>query len=288
MTDDPNTGLAVGEPALDANVTPEAVDETVVEQNDSDSSPDVSDADDSSQPRRGVGKRIDELTRNWRQTERDRDYWRDLAMQSHRPQPEPQPQAAPEPIAPDSVKTLADFNYDETQYAVYIRQAAADEARRAARDEFRAIREGEIAQRKDETFKSRVESFKKAAPDFEDLVLRNRSLPITADMAAIIQDSEDGPAVAYYLGKNPDAAAAIAQLPPRDAARELGKLEARIAFEREQRKTAPSPRPVSSAPPPPAKLDAIEPEINKSPDEMPMDEWLKWREKQLRRNAGRR
>lgn len=289
MTDDPNTGLAVGTPAPDANVTAtDTVDETMEAQDVSDSSPDAFDAGDSSQPKKGVGKRIDELTRNWRQTERDRDYWRELALQSSRQAPEPQYQPAPEPVAPDPVKTLADFNYDDAQYATYIRQSAAEDARRAALDVVRSIREAEQAQRMDQTFKSRVEAFKKAAPDFDDLVLRNHSLPITDDMAAIIRDSDDGPAVAYFLGKNPNAAAAIAQLPPREAARELGKLEARFAFEREQtKKVAPKPA-VSNAPPPPSKLDAVEPEITKSPDEMSMGEWLKWREKQVRRNATRR
>lgn len=287
MTDTTEQGV-VETPAPDANALPETPVETPeVQQGVSDSSPDVADADDSAdKPKGGFQRRIGELTRNWRETERDRDYWRDLALQNLRPTPEPQPEPVEQPrAAPEPVKTLADFNYDEAQFATYLRDQAVAEARRAAADALREERERETAQRREQSFKERVDNFKKSAPDFDDLVLRNRSLPITADMAQVIRESEDGPAVAYYLGKNPGEAARIAQLGTVAAARELGKIEARLAFEREQAsKPVVTPKPaVSQAPPPPPKIEAAEPEVEKDPDKMPVDEWLRWRNKQLSR-----
>lgn len=289
MTD--TTDQAV-EPAIaDANALPEtteAVQPPEPVQDVSDSSPDADDASDADdKPKGGFQRRIGELTRNWRETERDRDYWRDLAMQASRQPPTPQPETREQPPAPEPGKTLADFNYDEAQFAGYLRQQAADEARKAATDVLRQEREREAAQRKEQTFKQRIADFKKSAPDFDDLVIRNRSLPITTAMAEVIADSEDGPAVAYFLGKNPEAAAAIAQLSPVAAARELGKIEARLAFERDQAKKPPSPKPaVSQAPPPPAKIEAAEEAMpvrttDPSGDSLPIDKWVEMERKRM-------
>jgi hypothetical protein len=114
-------------------------------------------------------------------------------------------------------------------------------------------------------------------------------------MAEVIADSEDGPAVAYYLGKNPEAAAAIAQLPPSAAARELGKLEARLAFEREKARTPATPArsAVSQAPPPPPKIEASEPDVapvsagDPDSDKLSVNEWMRRREKEVRRSFKR-
>lgn len=290
MTD--TTDQAV-EPAIaDANVTPEqteAVQPPEPEQDVSDSSTDADDASEGKPERKppGVHARIGELTRNWRETERDRDYWRDLAMQASRQQPTPQTETREPPPAPEPGKTLADFNYDEAQFAGYLRQQAAEEARKAATDVLRQEREREAAQRKEQTFKQRINDFKKSAPDFDDLVIRNRSLPITEAMAEVIADSEDGPAVAYFLGKNPEAAAAIAQLSPVAAARELGKIEARLALEREQGQKPATPKPaVSKAPPPPPKIDAVEETLpvrttDPSGDSLPIEKWVEMERKRM-------
>lgn len=100
-------------------------------------------------------------------------------------------------------------------------------------------------------------------------------------MREAILESDDGPALAYHLGKNPDLAEKIASLPPIAAARELGRLEAKLAREREQ------PPVISKAPPPPPKIEGVEPAIERDPDKMSTQDWVKWREKQIRKAQGR-
>lgn len=242
-------------------------------ENVADPSPAVTDADDKP---KGVGKRIDELTRNWRETERDRDYWRDLAMRN---QPS-QPKAEPSEPAEEKLKTLADFEYDDAKYQSYIFDEAQKRAVKAARGELTADQERQAAQRRKESFRGRSTDFAKTVEDYDSTV-RNPRLHITADMAEVIEDSDDGPALAYHLGKNPEVADKIAQLPPKAAARELGKIEARLAYEREKAKEAKAN--VSKAPPPPPKVDAVEPAIEKEPDQMSDTEWLAMRNKQVTR-----
>ena len=73
------------------------------------------------------------------------------------------------------------------------------------------------------------------------------------------------------------------QLPERQVAREIGKIEERLA-------AVPAPTPavkkVSEAPPPPARIEADVSEVSKNPDDMPVEQWLKWRNKQVARGKG--
>ena len=66
--------------------------------------------------------------------------------------------------------------------------------------------------------------------DYDDVV-GNPRLPINAVMADAIRMSDQGPDIAYHLGKHPEEAAKIAKLPPILAVKELGKLEAKLAAE---------------------------------------------------------
>jgi len=95
-------------------------------------------------------------------------------------------------------------------------------------------------------------------------------------MLEVLEESERGPEIAYHLGQNPRLAREIARLSPLQAARELGRIEAKLA----ERPKAPA---VSKAPPPAPTLAATEPAVEKDPEKMSDKEWLEWRNKQLRR-----
>lgn len=240
---------------------------------DADSSPAAPETSESEQPKaKGVQKRLDELTRNWRETERDRDYWREVALKAYAP-PEPKVEA------PEKAKSLADFEYDEGKYQAYLLQQIESRAVAAAERKLREAQEQEAATRRRASFQARESDFAKTVDDYHE-VTRNPRVPISQAMAEAIAESEDGPALAYHLGKNIEIAEKIAQLSPLAAARELGRIEAKLALERERAKEQAR---VSKAPPPPPKVEATEPAIEKDPDQMSTDEWLKWREKQLRK-----
>lgn len=80
-------------------------------------------------------------------------------------------------------------------------------------------------------------------PDFDTVV--NDRTPIHARMAPLIVESENGADIAYWLGKNPDAARNLFnqfETAPQRALIELGRIEARLS--------APPPPPVTKAPAP--------------------------------------
>lgn len=185
-------------------------------------------------------------------------------------------QAKPDPVAPETTKapTLADFEYDEAKYQAAMTQYAAAEARKAALEAIKAEREKETTRAKVESFRSREAKFAEKTADYREAVYSDQ-LPISEAMAEVIRESDEGPALAYYLAKNRDIAEAIYALPPIAAARELGKIEARLT-------APPPPAPkVSEAPPPPPKLAATEPAIEKDPSQMSDAEFAKWRRKSM-------
>lgn len=91
-----------------------------------------------------------------------------------------------------------------------------------------------------------LEKAEKAAERYEDfdLVVSNPNLPINSGMAEFIAESDIGPDVAYFLGKNPAKAAQIAQLSPIKAARELTRIEAELAS-KPQAKPSKAPEPIA-------------------------------------------
>lgn len=94
-----------------------------------------------------------------------------------------------------------------------------------------------------EAFQLRIADFKEgnpeAAKDFEDVAY---SSPIGESTSEIVATLEEGPAVAYYLGKHPAEAASINRLPEREKAAALGRIAGRL--------TAPVTRKTTSAPSP--------------------------------------
>jgi hypothetical protein len=80
--------------------------------------------------------------------------------------------------------------------------------------------------------------------DFEQ-VAYNPELPITNVMAETIQSSDIGAELAYYLGSNPKDAERISRMTPLGQAKEIGKIEAKLAAEPPVKRTTSAPAPIS-------------------------------------------
>lgn len=235
-------------------------------------------ADDAGQPRdedgkflsKNAQKRIDELTWKAHQREREAEYWRQQALQA-----KPEPPKAPEPT---KLPTLEEVGYDEAKYQAALIEYATKKAEEVVNSRLSEVESKRAEQQRIEAFVTRQKAFAQATPDFEDKVLRDPTLPITNAMRDVIVDSESGPEIAYYLASNREVAEQIASLPPHLAALGMGRIEGRLSALKEA-KTRPV---VSKAPPPPPRVDDTQTEVEKDPDEMSVDQWLKWRQKQLR------
>ena len=95
-----------------------------------------------------------------------------------------------------------------------------------------------------ETYHEKEEEARSKYDDFEQ-VAYNPKLSITTVMAQSIQASEVGPEVAYYLGANPKEADRISRLAPILQAKEIGRIEAKMANDPPVKKTTSAPAPIS-------------------------------------------
>lgn len=123
-----------------------------------------------------------------------------------------------------------------------------------------------------EAYQDREEQAREKYDDFEQVVY-NQNLPITDVMAQTIQASDVGPDVAYYLGSNPKEADRIARLSPFLQAKEIGRIEARLAENPPVKRSTSAPPPIkpvtakaNSAP----VLDTTDPRSMK----MSTSEWI--------------
>jgi hypothetical protein len=95
-----------------------------------------------------------------------------------------------------------------------------------------------------ESYQEREEQARDKYDDFEQ-VAYNPKLTITNVMAETIQSSDIGPELAYYLGSNPKDAERISRMTPLGQAKEIGKIEAKLAAEPPVRRTTSAPAPIS-------------------------------------------
>lgn len=232
------------------------------------------DAGEHPKPRGWVSSRIKELSD-------DRNYWREMALQ--RSQGQEPPQQAPQPEQA-KIPKLEDFQYDEAAYQAAVLDFAARRAEEAVDRRLTEREQRTQAETREARFQSSVREFAKAHQDFDvDNLYSFAHYPVSAPMAEVIKDSESPGDLLYWIGQNREQAEKIARLPPHLAARELGRVEARLELQRESAKR-PS-RNVTQAPPPTPTVDEGSAGVEKSPDDMTMNEWMKWREKQLKRKG---
>jgi len=279
MTDETDQALPESG-TIPASVAPE------LEQEAPDTSLDVAeDADETptpDKPKGGFGRRIAQLVSERNEARRILDEERRRVDQLVELMAQRQEQPKVE-IAPP---TLEAVGYDEAKYQQAVIEFAKAEARKEAQEALRADREQVQVQTRQQTFKAKEAEYAATVEDYADVVY-DRSVPISQTMAELISESDLGPQVAYHLAKNREVASAIYGLPPVQAAREIGRLEAKLSTPKAE------PRPVTQAPPPtptiaateaPAKVSTLDPASDRV---MSDAEWVAAERARMNRKAKR-
>lgn len=230
-------------------------------------------------------KRIDELTRNWRQEQREKAQLLELLRQREqeaKPAVQPQAQAATKP-QPNQYQTTEEFLEALADWKAESKIQDWDRKRRTEAEE-NAKRESE--QKRKQTFAEREAKARAKYEDY-DLVALGDETPITELMAKVIYASDLGPEIAYFIGKNPDKGQQIAQMTdPAQVALAIGRIEAQV-----EAAATPPPAPEvpaapkaapTAAPPPPKTLSGSAP-AQKNPEQMTTKEWMDWRNSQVRK-----
>ena len=140
------------------------------------------------------------------------------------------------PVAPKEVPSIDNFESPDA----YAEALALKKAEELLIQRDRQKEQAEIV----EAYGEREEKARDKYDDFEDVVY-NPKLRITDVMAETIQHSDIGPDLAYWLGTNPKEAERIARMSPLMQAREIGKIEVKLADNPPVKKTTSAPTPIS-------------------------------------------
>lgn len=249
----------------------------------------------------GFQKRIAKLSTRASQAEQERDYWRQQALR----QPEPAKSEPAKAVVEEDPRPKR-AEYENREVGDYVDDVADWAARKAARDaRAEALKEFEsrnkASQEKSE-FQKVVDRYKEAEnvvrtkyEDYDEAIaeadnaIRNAGIQVTDGFKEALLTSDGAAEVTYYLSKNPDELIRIAKLGPIAAAREIGKIEARIAPEEsaseveepEKEEKEPIPItpavPLSKASPPTTPIKKSSPIDKGLSDNLETDEWMKRR-----------
>ena len=188
-----------------------------------------------------------------------------LREQMQRPQQAAQDEAGGMP-QPEGFKTYEDYIAALTDWKV-------DQRLSGIREESAKSAQQREAEQQARTVRERMEQAAQKHDDFEEVAL-NPNVPITKFMADAIGESDLGGDVAYYLGSNIAEAKRIANLSPIGQVKAIAQIEAKLSQPQAV---------VSKAPKPISPLSANKGAVTGLSDELPMDEWLKRRNAEVRR-----
>ena len=214
------------------------------------------------EPRKKTAQeRIDEITRARREAEREREYWKKVALEKEQtPALVATPQAPARPTL-DQFETTVEY----------------EDALFEWRDRVRDLRAAEVTQRTEEetalrTFNQRAAKIRVENPDFDEVI---ESPVFSPEMRGVLLQSDNGPEVAYFLGKpeNRDQAEKIRNLPASRQAYEIGKLESNLLLAKKTRK-------VPGAPPPITPVGMGGGAKTEEPNaDSPIEVWMAWDDK---------
>ncbi len=200
-------------------------------------------------------KRIDKLTKKAAAERLEKEHWRNEVFRLQ--QSKTQESKPEETRAQASAPTKVDGTPEPEQFENH-----SDYVRAIAKWEYKQEREAEKANEREASIKKEMhekrlnfaEQAKKVAEtesDYDDVMDGIDGVMIPASVQSILLESDLGARLAYELARDPKEFARVCSLAPLAAAREIGKVEARLSkdsdtkVETKETKTTKAPKPIS-------------------------------------------
>ena len=271
MSDDYDDSVPDEAPEEEAVTQDEAEEAEPAEPEEGDDTSDDDAADDEEEAKKpkpnSVKKSIDRLTRQRTAAERERDYWREIALQGQRGQ---QPQQTPAQQAPAKEPDINDFDSDQDYYKALVKFELSQERAQAQQSQSTARQQQDLSERQ-ARFNDGIADVLEKYPDFEEVV-RDPDLPLGPELAQLILETDNAHDVAYHVATHDKVLRELSQLSPARAALKLGQISARLAA------PASAPKSTTKAPKPPPTVKAKGSSPNKDPSQMSDAEYAKWRQ----------
>lgn len=246
----------------------------VNDDDDDDENEDDESKDKKPKKRNRVEKRIKKLSKQKNDARAEAEYWREQALkyQQQKPQekeyetPRTDNNGKPDPDDYDShedyIDALTDWKVEKT-----LSKTKEQERQEKLKEEY---------QNKQKSFQSKVQEFAQTVEDFEDVINDVDDITMSPAVQQSILESDDGPRLMYELAKDPEEYERICSLTPLQAARAIGRIEAKLSkpekAEKKETKTTKAPPPVT-----PVRSKSSSKGSHKSPDEMSFEEYKLWR-----------
>jgi hypothetical protein len=166
---------------------------------------------------------------------------------------------------------------DAFEYAEALAEYTADQRIANMKREEAEAKQAEERQKVINQWSSKVEAAKANLPDFDDIVASS-DVVVNDDIRDAILESDVGPQILYHLAENDEIAKKIAGLSPKQALREIGKLEARFEVKPEAEKPAPIVRSKAPAPIQPIRGGKNTPDVPMGSDGVFFGTAAQWKE----------
>ena len=228
-----------------------------------------------------IQKRLAKESQKSDEDRREKEYWRNLALNKEKevsaPNPEQEPKRDQFETYEDFLDAKGKFNAQITVAKELSKHRQEQEAARIAEEQARVIA----------NFYKQTQEAESRYEDFEEVV-NESSAKISEVMGEEIFKSDFGADLTYYFAQNPKEADRIRVLDARRQVKEIGKLE--VKFEKSDQEPEPKkePKKLSSAPEPIKPISGKGAPISDLPSPKDdMETWLKKRNAQLERSRGR-
>lgn len=246
-------------------------------QDESESDGEETKEDERPKKKNGFKKRIDKLTQRISAKDQELEYWKAEALKGKSPEkPEPVVEKKPalegKPKA-DDFETHEDFVEALTDWKLETKEKERES--KAKETQLKTDYQSQSNE-----FKKKCREFSEANDGFRDAVEDVDDILMSPGLQEIVLSSDSGPALLYELAKNRDEYERINALGPLSAAREIGKIEARLVKKNEK----PNEKKTTNAPAPIAPVGSKGGKIKKSIDDpnLSQAEYEKLRREQMK------
>lgn len=223
-----------------------------------------------------VNKRINKLTREKYDLMSENDRLKAAGGQEQKPNNQP---ATDLPVMPkyEDFDDVDEYNKKMSEYSRNMVSYEIDQRDKTRTEAETQTQAQERKYKSIENFEVKADEYRKKNPDsdFDQVAMSPEALMIydrNDDFTMMVQDSEVVAELAHYLGANLGVLDELASMPIHEAAKELGRLEARI-----EQSGGIKPRAVSKAGEPIKPVGGGQGVVTKDPSDMSDDEFIKWR-----------
>lgn len=259
------------------------------EEDDSDSDEDselsAKDKDEHKKPKRGFKKRIDKLNARLSAAEAQAEHWRQQALRVQKPDEKKEESQSTKAVESKGEPDPDDYETSTEFYRAHAKWAALEEIK-AVKESERQEKLRTEAESKKTVFLGRVEDFKKTHDDFEETIADVDDIQMSPAVSNAILESDNGPELMYALAKDREEYARMCALSPFEAARALGRFEARLQKPSVE-KTKDVKTKTTKAPPPPKPISTSSANGKKSiwDEDLSQSEYERMRAEQEKRRA---